>query len=49
MIFKRLDAMEFATPEKKQTQKIVWKKMIGKSMLTKREAFALFGFFRKLK
>ncbi|MBS3143202.1 TrmJ/YjtD family RNA methyltransferase [Candidatus Woesearchaeota archaeon] len=49
MIFKRLDAMEFATPEKKQTQKIVWKKMIGKSMLTKREAFALFGFFRKLR
>ena len=49
MIHKKLDDMEFATPEKKQTQKIVWKKMIGKSMLTKREAFALFGFFRKLK
>lgn len=49
MLSKALDKMEFATKEKKQTQKIVWKRMIGKSFLTKREAFALMGFFRKIK
>jgi TrmH family RNA methyltransferase len=43
-----LQKMEFATPEKKETQKKVWKRIIGKSFLTKREAFALLGFFRKL-
>lgn len=44
-----LDKIEFTTEEKKETQKIVWKKLIGKSFLTKRELFALFGFIRKLK
>src|SRR3989344_1789211 len=38
---KILGRLEFSTPEKKDTQKIVWKRMIGKAMLTKREAFAL--------
>jgi len=44
-----LNKMDFATKEKKQTQKIVWKRVIGKSMLTKREAFSVMGFLRKLK
>jgi len=44
-----LDKMEFKTKEKKQTQKIVWKRLLAKSFLTKREAFVLFGFFKKLK
>ena len=48
-IAKRLNKMEFATKEKKQTQKIVWKRVIGKCFLTKREAFALIGFFKKIK
>jgi TrmH family RNA methyltransferase len=48
MLSKALNKMDFATKEKKQTQIIVWKKMIGKSFLTKREAFALMGFFRKI-
>ena len=43
-----LDKLEFTTPEKKKTQKIVWKRIIGKSMMTKREAFAAIGFFRKI-
>jgi len=48
-INKILNKMEFSTKEKKQTQKITWKRLLGKSFLTKREAFALIGFFKKLK
>ena len=44
-----LDKMEFPTKEKKETQKKVWKRVIGKAMLTKREAFSVMGFLRKLK
>ncbi|MBW3011588.1 RNA methyltransferase [Candidatus Woesearchaeota archaeon] len=44
-----LDELKFRTAEKKQTQKLVWKRAIGKAMLTKREIFALIGFFKKLK
>jgi len=43
-----LDKLIFSTDEKKETQRIVWKRVIGKSMLTKREAFAIMGFFKKL-
>lgn len=43
-----LDRMEFSTKEKKETQRIVWKRIVGKAMLTKREAFALVGFLKKL-
>ena len=48
MLNKTLNNMDFATKEKKQTQLLVWKRMISKSFLTKRESFALMGFFRKL-
>ena len=48
-INKTLDKLEFSTKEKKETQKKVWKRVIGKAMLTKREAFAVMGFLRKLK
>lgn len=44
-----LSDMEFSTKEKKDTQKKVWKRVIGKAMLTKREAFAVMGFLRKFK
>jgi len=47
LVKKRLNKLSFATPQKKQTQLVVWKKLISKSFLTKREAFALMGFFRK--
>lgn len=43
-----LDKIEFSTPEQKATQKIVWKRLLGKAMLTRREAFAVIGFFRKV-
>ncbi len=42
-----LDRIHFSTEEKKETQKKVWRRLIGKSFLTKREAFALIGFLRK--
>ena len=48
-INKILDEMDFSTKEKKQTQRIVWKRILGKGFLTKREAFTLIGFFKKLK
>ncbi|MBI2208251.1 hypothetical protein HYU50_02045 [Candidatus Woesearchaeota archaeon] len=44
-----LNKMEFPTKEKKETQRKVWKRVIGKAMLTKREAFSVMGFLRKLK
>lgn len=43
-----LDQLTFTRPEKKHTQELVWKKVINKAFLSKREAFALLGFFRKL-
>ena len=45
---KILGKIEFATKEKKITQKRVWKRIFGKAMLTKREAFTVMGLFRKL-
>lgn len=45
---KLLNKTDFETKEKKDTQKKVWKRIFGKSMLTKREAFSVMGLFRKL-
>lgn len=44
-----LNNLDFATKEKKETQKKVWKRVFGKAMLTKREAYTVMGFLRKLK
>lgn len=49
MLNSTLAKLDFVTKEKKQTQVKVWKRLIGKSFLTRREAFALMGFFKKLK
>ena len=49
MINSAIDKVKFATPSKKRTQQIIWKRIIGKSFITRREAFALMGFFKKLK
>lgn len=43
-----LDSLDFATKEKKETQRVVWKRIFGKAMLTKREAFAAMGLISKL-
>lgn len=48
MIAQQLDKMKFSTKTKKETQKKIWKRIVAKSFLTKREAFAMMGFFRKL-
>ncbi|MEM3374207.1 MAG: RNA methyltransferase [Candidatus Woesearchaeota archaeon] len=47
-LYKILDIIDFSTKEKKETQKKVWKNIFEKSMITKREAFAVIGFLRKL-
>ena len=44
-----LDKMSFVTEDKRETQRLVWHRLIGKSFLTRREAFALMGFFKKIK
>lgn len=41
-------ALSFHTDIKTRTQERLWKKIIFKSFLTKRETFALMGFFKKL-
>jgi TrmH family RNA methyltransferase len=43
-----MDKMDFSTAKKKETQMKVWKRMISKSFMTKREAFALMGFLKKI-
>jgi TrmH family RNA methyltransferase len=48
MIDNVLDKLRFATKGKKETQKLVWRRIVNKAFLTKREAFAIMGFFRKL-
>ena len=45
---KILNKLDFRTKEKKDTQKKVWKRIFGKALLTKREAFSVMGLFRKL-
>jgi TrmH family RNA methyltransferase len=48
VVYGVVDKLQFKTAGKKKTQVIVWKRMIGKANLTKREVFALIGFFKKL-
>lgn len=43
-----LDNTEFPTKEKKETQRKVWKRVVGKAMLSKKEALALMGFFKRM-
>ncbi len=43
-----IGALSFSTDAKKRTQEKLWKKIIFKSFLTKREAGALMGFFKKI-
>jgi len=45
---KILNQLDFQTKEKKETQKKVWRRIIGKALLTKREAYAVLGFLRKI-
>jgi len=47
LLNKALNKMNISTASKRRTQRVVWKRIISKSFLTKREAFALMGFLRK--
>ncbi|MFH1132984.1 MAG: RNA methyltransferase [Nanoarchaeota archaeon] len=51
VIMERLDdvlkQMDFPSERQRETQRKAWKRILGKSMLTKREAFAVLGFLRK--
>jgi len=44
-----IEQTRFRTEDEKTTQKLIWKKYVGKAMLTKREAYGLIGFLKKLK
>ncbi len=48
MFKKILSSLKFSTPEKKQTQLVVWKKILGKIFLSRREAYAVMGLFKKI-
>lgn len=43
-----LDSLTFTTKDKKETQQKLWQRIIGKALLTRREAFTLMGFLRKV-
>jgi tRNA/rRNA methyltransferase len=43
-----LDQMHWKTPKMKETQRLVWRRMIGRSFLTKRECFSLMGYLKKV-
>ena len=40
--------LAFRSEEKRETQRKVWRRLLGKSFLTKREAMALIGFLKKI-
>ncbi len=43
-----LEFLNFSTEEKKETQKIAFRRIIGKSHITKKEIYVLLGLFRKI-
>ncbi|MBN1644857.1 RNA methyltransferase [Candidatus Woesearchaeota archaeon] len=45
----KIKFLPFTAERKRNTQLTVWKRIIGKAFLTKREAFALMGFFKKIR
>ena len=48
MVNEILARMDFASDSKKETQGLVWSRLISKSFLTRREMYALLGFLRKV-
>lgn len=48
MLDQILKKLPFSTKEKVETQQKVWKRIFGRAFLSKREAYAVMGFFRKL-
>jgi len=48
MLNELLDTIEFSTPEKKETQRLVWKRLFAKAFMTKREAMTVMGLLSHL-
>jgi tRNA/rRNA methyltransferase len=48
MFGQAIGKMKFLTKENKETQRRVWKRVIGKSFMTRRESYAVMGFLRKI-
>lgn len=48
MVNEIIASMDFAINSKKETQRLVWQRLINKSFLTRREMYALLGFLRKI-
>ncbi|MAG15684.1 RNA methyltransferase [Candidatus Woesearchaeota archaeon] len=53
VIMKLIDSllrqMPFHFDTKRETQRRIWRRLIGKAMLSRREAFAVIGFLKKIK
>ena len=49
LIKEKITLLKFSTDQKKRTQLLTWKKLLGKSNLTKRELMTLYGFMKKIK
>jgi tRNA/rRNA methyltransferase len=49
LIEEKVGVMPFVSDHKRKTQVLLWKKLVGKSNLTKREMMALYGFIRKIR
>ncbi|MCF7866442.1 TrmJ/YjtD family RNA methyltransferase [Candidatus Woesearchaeota archaeon] len=43
-----INQTNFKTEDERTTQKLIWKRFVGKAMLTRRETFGLIGFLKKL-
>ncbi len=48
MLYEQLEKMDFVTAHKRLTQKKLWKKIVGKSHLTRRELQSLYGFVKRI-
>ncbi|MBI5391495.1 RNA methyltransferase [Candidatus Woesearchaeota archaeon] len=49
MLDEVLQVLPFNLEKKRETQRRVWKRLIGKSFLTNKEVYSLFGFFKRIK
>jgi len=43
-----INSVTYRTPFEMRTQQLVWKRVLGKAMITRREAFAMIGLLKKL-
>lgn len=44
-----LDQMAWPNPKRKETQRLVWRRMVGRAMLTRREAATVMGFLKRVR